>query len=572
MSLLATILAGLVMLGVLVVVHEFGHFIVAKLFKVGVPVFSVGMGPRVFGFHWRGTDYRLSMLPVGGYVKMSGADPFGEEDPDAYVDPDEDFMRKPVWQRLLVMLAGPGFNLALPVVLFTILAMSGEPQAGPVVGSVYAGSRAAELGVMPGDVITEANGMPVEVWADIYPAMDAAYESGGTLDLELERDGKTYEASFPMKRTTLRYDVFGIDDKRISSRIGIDDPTSPAWKAGLRTGDAILAVDGNEVADWYAMRLAIDQGEKHELTVARIVEKDGAKEMVEEKITLAADPTWAPREGETWPDRYGILPVMLFVGTVPDADAPAAKAGVKPEDRFVAVDGVPVRSWAELLGLVGSTVPQVDDESAAPSMGCSGSTEEPSVSPRELELTLRRNGELLVLKFAPELKREVDLEVRYRPIMGITQYPSATVDAEEVSKRYSFFEAVPRAFEHTWITGVRTVSILAALVTQERSIGESLGGPIEIFRIAAKGVELGPWYFVRLIGTISISLGIFNLLPVPVLDGGQILFYSIEGIRGRPLSLAIREKLQMAGVLALVALMLIVAVLDVNRLITSWGG
>ena len=115
---LTTIFAGLFMIGLLVVVHELGHALVARFFGVEVPVFSVGMGPRLFGIKWRGTDWRVSALPVGGYVQMAGADMFGEEDVSAEVDPLRSFMNKPVWQRLIIVAAGPVFNLILPVLVF----------------------------------------------------------------------------------------------------------------------------------------------------------------------------------------------------------------------------------------------------------------------------------------------------------------------------------------------------------------------------------------------------------------------------------------------------------------------
>ena len=126
MTLLTYILAGLVMISFVVVIHEFGHFIVARAFGIGTPVFSVGMGPRLFGFMWKDTDFRVSALPLGGYVQMAGADPFGEEDANSWVDPEEDFMKKPVWQRLLVMLAGPAMNIGLPFVVFTGVFMLGD--------------------------------------------------------------------------------------------------------------------------------------------------------------------------------------------------------------------------------------------------------------------------------------------------------------------------------------------------------------------------------------------------------------------------------------------------------------
>ncbi|HMV69512.1 MAG TPA: site-2 protease family protein [Myxococcota bacterium] len=183
--------AGLFMIGLLVVVHEAGHFLFARLFGVGVPIFSVGVGPRLFGVIWRGTDYRLSMLPLGGYVLMSGADPFGEEDTEHVVPPEQDFMRKPVWQRLIIMAAGPGVNLLLPFVLFTFLYMAGKPDVGPVVGAVFPGSAAAEVGLRPGDRVTAVDGDPIEIWHDVDDALARRLAGGaaGDLVLDIERGG-----------------------------------------------------------------------------------------------------------------------------------------------------------------------------------------------------------------------------------------------------------------------------------------------------------------------------------------------------------------------------------------------
>ena len=156
-------------------------------------------------------------------------------------------------------------------------------------------------------------------------------------------------------------------------------------------------------------------------------------------------------------------------------------------------------------------------------------------------------------------------DVRYRPIIGVQIHPDAYVSGPQVQKYYSFTEAVPRAVEEaTNILGL-TVGVLGKLITFDLKPQEALGGPVEIFRAAGQGAEAGFHGFARLLATISFSLGIVNLLPVPVLDGGQIVFYSLEAIRGRPLSLELRERIQMIGVLALAALMLAVTVMDVNR-------
>ena len=159
--------AGLLMIGVLVVVHEFGHYLAARMFGIGAPVFSVGVGNRLWGFDWNGTDFRLSSLPLGGYVQLAGVDPFGDEDIEtSMVDPAENFLARPVWQRLVVMAAGPGFNLLLPIPVFAVMFMLGDMSYDNVVGTVVAGSPAAEAGFEDGDRVTGLAGRPVKAWVD----------------------------------------------------------------------------------------------------------------------------------------------------------------------------------------------------------------------------------------------------------------------------------------------------------------------------------------------------------------------------------------------------------------------
>lgn len=549
-TLVLTLLAGLGMLGVLVVVHEFGHFLVAKLFRIGVPVFSVGMGPKVASFWWRGTEYRLSALPVGGYVRMAGADPFGEEDPDAVVDPDDDFMQKPVWQRLLVMLAGPGFNLALPFVLFTGVLMLGEPQADGVIGSVRYGSPADVAGVQVGDRLVAIDGAPVDLWVDAVQHLSGPRDATVTF----ARDGKPYTVPFradqmvgPVGMDVGVYGALGFSSLHLSTRVGVDDPTAPAYRAGLRTGDAIREVDGQAVGDWESLRAALS-GPTHRVAYWRVTE--GAVQALEAE--LVADPTWSPRAGEALPDPFGLLPVSLFAGGTAGGSA-AEAAGLQADDRLLSVDGTPVRSWEDLVLLIGATV---DPRSEA--------------APRAVDVQLVRDGQVLHRSFAPKITRSVELgQVVYRPVLGIKRYPDAYVEGPKVPRYYGPIEAFSRAVQETWFLVTGTLGMLANLVTGELRVQETIGGPIEIFRVAQAGAERGIFTYVRTIGAISISLGIFNLLPVPVLDGGQILFFAVEALRGRPLSIQLREKLQMAGVLAMVGLMLVVMVFDVNRWLTA---
>lgn len=550
---MSTVIAGLVMVCVLVVVHEAGHFVVARIFGIGAPVFSVGMGPRLFGFRWKGTDFRVSAIPVGGYVRMAGADPFGEEDPDDRVAPEEDFMRKPVWQRLLVMFAGPAANLVLPFVLFTAVLMLGEPQPDASVGTVLPGTPAETLGIESGDVVLEVDGQPTEAWIDVMRAIEARLP--GPVPLTLERDGVRREVVLPVEALGRGEEGFldgerlGMWSTRVSTRIGVDDPASPAGVSGLRTGDGIVAVNGRELESWQELRRALDAPGPHTLRYVRGV--DGRID--EGEVTLRADGAWAPRADDPLGNPWGITPVMVFIGQTVQGMA-AEEAGLKADDRIFRVDGEPVRNWTELLGMVGKTVEEVGPDAQA----------------RALTVEVLRAGELVEVQFTPRVQRELyRADVRYRPLMGIQQYPQAFRDGPTVKKYYGLFEAVPRATEEGVAVFKGTIGVLTNLFTGRLTPMESIGGPIEIFRVAGEGARRGIYSFARLMGTISFSLGIINLLPVPVLDGGQIVFYTIEGIRGRPLSLELRERVQMVGVLALVAVMLMVTVMDVSRWLGS---
>ncbi|MBN2798750.1 MAG: site-2 protease family protein [Deltaproteobacteria bacterium] len=540
-----SLVAGLAMFVALVVVHEFGHFVVAKLFGIGVPVFSIGMGPKVYGVEWRGTEYRLSALPLGGYVRLAGADPFGEEAVEEEVDPRLDFMRRPVYQRLLVMLAGPAFNLALPLVVFTGVLMLGEPQTIAQIGSVHAGSASEEAGLQAGDLILEVDGVPVHFWSEWIDALDT--HKGRAVPLRIARGGE--ELQLTLGEGVIRegeaghidFEHLGLSTQWVSSRVGVDGAGSAAGRAGMITGDAVSSVDGVEVSTWEALMRAMTPGQPHQLEWLRADREGG---ITEHQGRIDPPLLWAPRPQDGLANPWGLVPVMVYVGQVMPGSA-AAAAGILPDDRLLALDGAPVMDWANItMSTAGAVQARV--------------------------LTLVRDDSLLEQRITPRMEREfLGGEVRYRPIMGIALYPDAFAPPVMEHGYYGITEAVPRAFEESRFLFQRTVGVLGRLLTGEVKPAESLGGPIEIFRIAGEGADHGIYAFLRLMGTISISLGVVNLLPVPVLDGGQILFYLVEGIRGRPLSLAFRERVQMVGVLFLVAVMLMVMVIDVNRLFSG---
>ncbi len=556
-----TIVAAVLFLGILIFVHEAGHFLVAKAFGVGVEVFSFGFGRRLLGFHWHGTDYRLSLVPFGGYVRLRGADPFSEEEGrEAVTLPDGDrvdlasLQSRPVWQRLAIYAAGPAANVVLPYFLFVILLMGGEPQSASVVGTVLGGSPAALAGVQPGDEVVEVAGRRVATWSDLEGAWREVAGADAVpvrvvrarRDLHLTVRPVALPADGQPARTV---EDVGMRMEVPSTEVTILSADSPAGRAGLAPGDRVESVDGVAVSDWRTLGAALaGAGDRVTLEVRR-----GGQRLAP---VLVAEPRWPPGEAagllEGAPTaRWGLATATLGVEEVGE-DSPAYRAGIRAGSVLLAVDGRRTDSWSEVLEAVAATA--LEGEGRA----------------RATDVAVFQEGVFRTFRVQPDVIQDTDAFGRYyhRPVLGVvrggswTAYPTIRV-------YYPFHQALVRAGEETVGLVTFTVGQIGRLLTGEASPKDSLGGPVEIVRQATAAARAGIFDIARLLGMISISVGIFNLLPVPVLDGGHLLFYGVEAVRGRPVSPAFRERAQMVGVMLLVALMLFVFVLDVGRCVVE---
>ena len=565
MSGLLAVVAALGLIAVLITIHEFGHFIVAKFFGVDVRVFSIGMGKRLFGVTWRGTDYRLSVLPLGGYVRMAGADPFSdsgrnEVDEEGYAnDPRAPgaFLGKPAWQRLLIMAAGPAMNLVLPFVVFTALLVAGEPQPDAVVGTVREGTPAAAAGIRPEDRIVSVAGTPVATWVDVAEAFGQAPAAVPMV----VRDRAGVERSVILAAPTTPSDSpkrdtwdYGLRLVAPDAHVSVDDPASPAARAGLTSGDLLLAVNDTAVTDWnVAARLLADPSRSVKLRW-RTGEGEAAKERT---AALQPDPAWATRAAATgtaaddaaW-HAWGVANADTTVGSYAKDTSAGKKAGMAMLDRVLLVNDAPMRRWSDLILQVANAA--------------EGSGE--SMKARPVTLTVRRGGEVKTLQVTPDVVRDTDMLGRYRwrPRIGIGSLGDIA-EPVKVRRPYPLPQAFERANRETVLIARMMVGQLGKMFTNEAPISENLGGPIEFFRQSKAAAERGIFDWARQLGVFSISLGIINLLPVPVLDGGQIVMYAAEWARGRPLPLNVRERLQQVGVLFLVALMLFAFVNDSIR-------
>jgi regulator of sigma E protease len=424
-----TVLAFLVLVGILIWFHELGHFLFAKLFGVKVEVFSVGFGPVLFKKQWGETEYRLSAIPLGGFVKL-----YGEE--DGISDP-RAFSSKPNWQKILIAFAGSFFNFILAVLIFWLIGMLGRevPKYAfekPVVGYVQENSPAQKMGLQRGDLILSVNGKKVDNWKDLEEKLlKDIFEQ--ELKLEVLRDGK------------------------------------------------VLTLEGK-------MDLRNSSG-------------------------------------------FGAEPIIESVVGIVLERSPAKQVGLQEGDRILSINGVEIKSWQEAVKLIRSA--------------------------EKIDLKIERQGQI----------REITLIPMKDPRTGISMIGIAP-KVETVKVKQGPFEAFKGSFERIATLTSLTLKALWGMITGSLS-PTNLGGPIAIAQMAGQSAQQGLIPYLGLMAFISVQLAIFNLLPLPMLDGGLILLFLIESIRRKPLPLRFKEAWQRLGFALIVALSLFVILNDLLRLISG---
>lgn len=439
-------LAFIFILGSAVVLHEFGHFIVAKLFKIRVETFSVGFGPRLFGKKWGHTDYRVSAIPLGGYVKLGGDESNAPLEGASAQDipPGEMYNLRPRWQRVLVALAGPVMNILTALAIpFTAAFMYGVPATpSPVVYYVQEGGAAAQAGLQPGDRIVSFNGTE-----------------------------------------------------------------HPSWD--VITGDALLSPG---------------------LPLPVVINRNGSQ------VSLTITPTTRTENGESAgyldfiPD-YGGLPVV--VGDVTPG-SPAQDAGLKEGDRFITIGGEAVKSSEQVTQYIRGH------------------------NAEQIPITIERGGQNVQITTS-----ERRMDGKLGVVVG-EQYPlhAATIGS---AAKYAYNQNI----QILRLTG----KALGQVFSGQRSVRNTLSGPIGIYQATQRSVESLGWSGVfGMLGFLSLNLGIFNLLPIPVLDGGAIFLLLIEGLLalvGLSLSSAVRDRIQQVGFVMVLLLMVFVLANDALKTISG---
>jgi regulator of sigma E protease len=443
-----TLVSFAVLIGILIFIHEFGHFIVAKCSGVGVERFQLGFGKKIVGRKWGETEYRLSLIPLGGLVKLVGESDAEDLSPE---DKKRSFFHQPVWKRMAIVVAGPFFNLMLAIIIYFIVFIIGVPGLSTTIGIVQNGLPASISGIKTGDVVISINGEKVKQWANISKIVDKS--QGRELVFSVKRGNDLLDVKVKPKLEKVK-NIFGEDvqeytaglDPELTTTVGDISEDLPAYKAGMKSGDEIVAIDGKKISEWENVSKMINNGKGQDVVFTL---KRGSK----------------------------ILDLRIKPKAVKERSSSGAMM-----DHFIV-----------------------------------------GIAPAEKNIIVRMNP----------------------------------------------LESSIASIEQTWffckLTMKSIIKIFEGVVSPK-----TLGGPILIAQIAGTQAKAGIIKFIMFMAFLSINLAVLNLLPIPVLDGGHLLFFVIELIIRRPVSMKIREIATQFGFLMLILLMIFVIMMDIDRLNIQW--
>ena len=546
-----------VLLGILIFVHELGHFLVAKYNKVRVETFSLGFGPKIIKYKWGETTYCLSLIPLGGYVKMFG------DDPTAVIS-DEDkkhsFTHKTLKQKTAIVLAGPLMNFFFAIVIYTVMAVYGEQAISPVVGDIDTGSAAALAGFKAGDTVVSIGQTPIKTWEELDQKIE---DNGGQkLAVDVLREGSNEKATLEVLPQTINNknllswedkvgEIAGLSFFSKVSFVGISDNKSLAYKAGLRTGDLIVEVQGQKIDKWRSLDSRIAALARTQDKIDLKVEHDAAwnttdKEVPSTNLSLTIPKDLSGLEGPALLEKLGIESPEVFLAEL-EKDSPAFKAGMQRGDKILSIDGKDVKNFDAIAA-------SIQAYSAEKS--------------KALNIVVSRDGQVVKVPVQPALKErssirgkeEVRYEIGIKPLISTTQatFTLSATNPVDAFKRGMFLTM-------KW-TNATILSFVR--LAQARISPKNIGGFFSIGMMAKRSWQIGFSQFLSTMGILSLNLFILNLLPIPVLDGGHLLFYTIEFAQGAPLSLKKMEMAQQVGMLLLLGLMVFAMFNDITRILS----
>ncbi len=550
---MAFVLFFILLIGPLVFFHELGHFLFAKLFKVKVLRFSLGFGPAIPGLRrkWGETEYQIATFPLGGYVKMLGEDP---TEAVAEQDRKRSFQGVALWKRYIIVAAGPAFNLILPIFVFFFAALSIDKTEPASVGTVLEGSPAQAAGLQPGDRIIEVAGTKTPYWRGFKDIIvDRPNQATPLVILRKGQKKKLTVTPALHKEMTILKVVqtvgrIGITLQFTRAQIGVIDRTSPAWTAGLRTGDTITSLNGEAVASWHELDLALKKaaGKPLRLTLLRRAPPPlgflDLRELSPVQLTVTPTAAQAAAKGVK---AYGIEPAFMFVDLV-DPDTPAAKAGLERGDQVLSLNGKTLISWMHLI----------EKLRIAPKKKHQLTWRTKTGKTRKKEIQLKE------VKSVDEFKQDRKTYV-FGAYNRVDSWSPADVKVP-FGKRltYALVQGPKRTYYFCEVMVIAVAQLMRGNIPSD-----TIGGPIMLGYVAKKAAGHGWQMFIFTMALISINLALINLLPIPILDGGHILIFTIEAIRRKPITLSTRAAMTTVGLLFIVLLMSLAFFNDCNRYI-----
>lgn len=545
---LSAVVPFVVLLGILIFVHEFGHFIVARWCGVRVEVFSLGFGKKLLKFKRGDTTYAISLIPLGGYVKMFGEQPGTEISEE---DKKVSFLHKNVWQRIAIVLAGPLMNFFFAILVFFAVALMGEDLRAPVVGDISASSPAYAAGLRSGDTVLSINNNPIQSWEDISKALSLKEEKETQVSFKVRREGSDELESFTvnapakpnpniLSRSEFIANIEGMTPLSSGTTIGLE-PHSPLLEAGMKTGDTITAINGQSVKHWRDLQTTLMQIPTSETLKFEVTKLDENMKPTESRtIDFSGDSKIRNYSLAS----LGIISSELFLQTVMK-DSPAQEAGLKPYDRLISINNVTLTKWEDVIN-------NIKDFSGD----------------KPVDVIVERGAENLSLKITPKMSKQMTSagveENRY--VIGISPVINTSFPETIHIKSEGVGSSVVRGVEKTWDVTVMTVMSFVKIF-QAKISPKNIGGVISIGQAASETFKIGISQFLQMMAIISVNLFVLNLLPVPVLDGGHLVFYIIEVFKGAPLSMRKMEVAQQVGLAILMSLMIFALFNDFTRIL-----
>jgi regulator of sigma E protease len=543
----SNIVPFVILLGILIFVHELGHFLVARACGVRVEVFSLGFGKKILSLKKGDTVYCVSLIPLGGYVKM-----FGEQGSDQ-IKTEEDklvsYSHKTPWQRIAIVLAGPLMNFFFAVLVFGGIAQFGEQTRAAVIADVVPSSAAERMGFAAGDRILEVNSVPVKSYEEFQKNLNKFKGSSTTAFVESSQG----------TQRTLTLNVTSIDNPNIFSldrQLGQIEGVlpyaknatiavlvgSPAYKIGFRTGDEIKEINSQKIIrlaqlDSAILNTTTDLAVKIDRPAIEATNSEKS-----DKTSLSFTIPVAALKNIKQLEKFGFDNTELYLDQVVK-DSPAALADLNKFDKMVSINSKPIKKWED----ISETIKSFDGKEA-------------------MTFVINRDGAEVIKKITPKVTELTNAfgGIDKRFTVGITPLLAFAEPEIIVVKSDSILASAKKGLSRTVDISVMTVMSFVKLFQGQVSV-KNVGGMVSIGKAAKDSFELGAQAFFMTMGILSVSLFILNLLPIPVLDGGHLVFYTIELIKGSPVSIRKMEIAQQVGFVLLLGLMILAQFNDIVR-------